>query len=612
MSDSSHERFDLDRFVLDFLEQQGSLVAPPAFGVYEVLMPEELAAHLGVDEFQHLRFGTGDRPAETEPVLDLGVNHPLVETIAEQVATEPANAVVYINKVRLEKRGLVELARKTLGFPNARLDFVPKTQEQGELHHYLRLNFKVTIVGEEKQEELASVVMDVQAGHAVSDPALLHQLSIYDNEPGYEGFPVAAPRWIGAGAALAADTLHALLPRAELALRAGMTERLAGLAARIQHHLDLDLARIEEYYDDLANDLRRRKARLDAADIARRQDIDAKLAILETERGTKAADVRGRYGLRVELELVNTLIITQPKVTVPVSISNRTTTIQRTAVWDPLMHQLEPLVCDVCGQPGKGLHLCTRGHLAHSDCLAPQCIDCKRVYCQLCDGELATCAVCQQPVCRHSLIICPTCGRGTCREHQSLCHAADGQPATLVVAPPAPSKPPVQAIAPLPEKPAAKSPPPARHDQVKPLPRKSAPATTKRAAPVAKGVRIDVQVYEDSPVVVAFVMRSTKRVLATRTIELTPRGIVVSCSCEKSPCPESGYYHRPAPASHIAAQVGELLHKLQREYLVPGKKVHYLHMRGQLVRETDTLVLPPVWRDAEGLAEAMRGFDRLR
>ena len=93
-----------------------------------------------------------------------------------------------------------------------RLDFVPKTQEQGELHHYLRLNFKVTIVSEEKQEELASVVMDVQAGHTVSDPALLHQLSIYDDEPGYDGFPVAAPRWIGAGAAMAADTLHALLP----------------------------------------------------------------------------------------------------------------------------------------------------------------------------------------------------------------------------------------------------------------------------------------------------------------------------------------------------------------------------------------------------------------
>ena len=47
MSDYSHERFDLDRFVLDFLEQQGSLVAPPAFGVYEVLMPDELAAASG-------------------------------------------------------------------------------------------------------------------------------------------------------------------------------------------------------------------------------------------------------------------------------------------------------------------------------------------------------------------------------------------------------------------------------------------------------------------------------------------------------------------------------------------------------------------------------------
>jgi hypothetical protein len=95
------------------------------------------------------------------------------------------------------------------------------------------------------------------------------------------------------------------------------------------HHLALDLARIEEYYDELARDLRKRQARLDAGDTARQQEFDDKLAMLENERRTKTEDVRGRYGLRVELELINTLLITQPKVTIPVNISNRTTTLQR-------------------------------------------------------------------------------------------------------------------------------------------------------------------------------------------------------------------------------------------------------------------------------------------
>ncbi len=266
--------------------------------------------------------------------------------------------------------------------------------------------------------------------------------------------------------------------------------------------------------------------------------------------------------------MVNTLLITQPKITIPVSISNRTTTLQRTLVWDPLLHRLEPFVCDVCGLPGDGLQLCSGGHLAHDGCLAPQCVDCKRVFCQRCADAFKTCVVCARPVCRHSLITCPTCGRSACREHQGLCHAADGQPA--VPAAPSPVAPaPAQ---PMPKPPAAApSPAPTPRNKPKPPPVKSPPAP---ATPVTIGVRIDIQIYENRAVIAAFVMRSTKRELATRIIELTPHGIHVSCRCEKSPCPADGYYYRPAPAPYIEEQVRKMLIDLQKEYLVPGKKVH--------------------------------------
>ena len=616
MSDLHHERFELSRFVLDFLEQQGSVVAPPAFGVYEVLMPEEVAAHLGVEDFLHLRFDVEPAAGAVEPALPLSINHPLVDKIAAQV-TQPANAAVYINRVRLEKRGLVELARKSFGFPNARLDFVPQTQERSELHHYLQFNFKVTVLSEEKQEDLASVVMDVQAGYAVTDPALLRQLTVYDSENTFDGFPLAQPRWIGAGAALSVATLAALLPRAQVAVRSTLADRLTALAARMEHNLALDLARLEEYYADLAGDLRKRQARVDAGDAARRAEFDEKLAMLEGERRTKTEDVRGRYGLRVELELVNTLLITQPKVTIPVNISNRTTTLQRTVVWDPLTHRLEPLACDVCGLPGDGLHLCTGGHLAHDACLAPQCVDCKRVYCALCTEQIKTCAVCLRPVCRQSLITCSTCGRGTCREHQGLCHAADGQPALVTMTSPATALPASAPEAPTvrpPEKPVGKptprekpKPPP-----IKPPPVKAPPVKAPPATPVVTGERIDVQVYDDKPFVVAFVMRSTRRVLATRAIELTPKGVHVSCECEKSTCDADGYYHRPAPANFIAEQVGDMLLDLQKEYLVPAKKVTFYYMREGVPQERRTLELPPFWRDPRRLEEAMRGFNALR
>ena len=320
-----------------------------------------------------------------------------------------------------------------------------------------------------------------------------------------------------------------------------------------------------------------------------------KLTGLAVERTAKLADARDRYGIRVDLELVNVLLISQPKVIVPVTISNRTVSITRTVVWDPLLHRLEPLVCDVCGAPGEGLHLCTGGHLAHAACLAPQCIDCKREFCQLCAKQVSVCVVCQQPVCQASLITCPTCRRGTCHQHRELCHAANGEPAVL--APPAPPPPaprpsPLAPPAPPPSQPAkGKKSPPAAAQSGKAKPPAKAPPPA-RTAPIVTGVRIEVEVYATEPTVTAFVMRSTKGILAQRVFQLTPQGLLVHCKCEKSPCPADGYYHFPAGPEAITEQVVTLLQALQHEYLIPAKKVKYYTIYGQQVHEDRQLVLP--------------------
>ena len=352
--------------------------------------------------------------------------------------------------------------------------------------------------------------------------------------------------------------------------------------------------------------------------------------MLAAERAAKLADAQSRYKLRVEMQLLNVLLVTQPKVTLPVTISNRTATITRTVVWDPLTRRLEALVCDVCGQPGEGLHLCTGGHLAHTACLAPQCIDCKREFCRLCADQLSNCVVCGRPVCRPSLIKCPTCGRGTCNEHRLLCHAANGEPATLAEIAPTPpantvNKPPTpQPAAPkTPVSPGAKSTATKTTGGKTPADptQKGAPAggtktklvpITPKSEPLVKGARIDVQLYPDKPVIVAFVMRSTSRVLATRSFELTPQGILVHCQCEKTPCPANGYYYRPAAIVGIAKQLLDQLTKLQQEYLIPAKKVKYYYQQFGQMTEGKQFVLPHIWLDQDRLLEAQQGFEKLR
>ncbi|MFM7174646.1 MAG: hypothetical protein ACKO4U_16595 [Caldilinea sp.] len=125
-------------------------------------------------------------------------------------------------------------------------------------------------------------------------------------------------------------------------------------------------------------------------------------------------------------------------------------------------------------------------------------------------------------------------------------------------------------------------------------------------------MRINVQIYEHKPVLSAFVMRSTKGVLATRIIELTPQGLYVLCQCEKTSCPVNGYYYRPAPLSQIDEQIGRMLLNLQKEYLVPDRKVHYYAIDSkEEIRELRTLALPAPWHDSVRLLEATQGFARL-
>lgn len=244
MSQQRHDdHFDLARFVLGYLEHEGSVVAPPVDGVHEALLPDELAAQLRLDPYLRLAF---DAEAQGE-ALRLSVNHPLVEQTAERLERAAGDALVYINHVRLEKKGLFDAAAKALSFPNAPLSAKRDAVEQTALHHYLRCNFKAVFLSDEKQEQIVSAVVDVQGGNTVRDTELLQRLVSCETEPAFPHLAVAPPRWPGAGEALAPATLHALLPRAQSATAAALADRLTALQARIQRFLELDTARLEVY-----------------------------------------------------------------------------------------------------------------------------------------------------------------------------------------------------------------------------------------------------------------------------------------------------------------------------------------------------------------------------
>src|SRR5258706_1653795 len=261
---------DLADFVLDFCRAGGGLVEPPAYGVYDVLLPEAVAAQLGVEPLQ--RFGF-DEQASGEGYTRLSYGHPLVERMVDLAANTPASTRLYIADLRLEKTGLLELARAAISLPNASLVEVPRAAETRALFRLVRFNFRAALISDEKHERLTTVLMDAQTGAAVPDFTLAETLQLTET-PAYAGLSAApvigtwfqpAGRATGGPASgsnpLTPDWLRALLDRAAQAAAEELAAPLAALRTRAARLLELDRARLDDYYADLERDQEPRLAR---------------------------------------------------------------------------------------------------------------------------------------------------------------------------------------------------------------------------------------------------------------------------------------------------------------------------------------------------------------
>jgi hypothetical protein len=600
---------DLASFVLNALKEAGALVDSPRYGVYDVVLPDELSRRWQVPAFQRLSVGAeppvGD--AGEEDLTAIWYGHPLVERLIEQVRAEPACVQGFVHGVRTDKRGLLALARQALSFPNARLSEVPRQGEVVAQCHYVRFNFKAALITDEKQEHLVSLVMDVQSGYAVPELGKLEGLAhVQDEAPADRHLP-AAVRWLPGHPPRSLAVLEGLLERAIRAALSELEAPLNALERRAARFLELDRARLNEYYDDMVHDLERRLRRAGEGpedQSQRRTSLQDKLAATESEREAKLADVEAKYRPRLELELINLQFISQHKVLLPVQVGNRTTTVERTVSWDPLLHRVEPLACDVCGGAATRLVLCSGGHLAHESCVLPeQCVDCKRIYCRLCAEQMGRCVVCERPVCLPSLNRCPECGRATCREHVRLCHAAAGEPARLVLAPvPEPSK--QQPV------PGSASAPPRTREQTRTTPavKKERKTAKMRPAPPASRFaleapttstpyRIEVYVEPEEPVIHAAVLSQGSKEIAVRSWTWTGETIRVSCSCDRGyACPMRDRVIEPPQGGRIEVLMKALIDGLRQEFgLSPRRVLYYGVLHGER-QQLPRLILPPVWK----------------
>ncbi len=184
------------------------------------------------------------------------------------------------------------------------------------------LNFKASLVSDEKREHLVPLWMYLQGGYRLAQTEIKSKV-ILDSQNDSPQLETAIPFWRNLSPGenpLSPEVITALLDRSRHFILDEIASILTTAQKRSQHFLELDRARLNAYYTDLQHDLDKRLAR---ADEDRRPALESKLTALNTERQSKLADAEQKYDLRLDLELINLAIIAQPKIELDVEINKR-------------------------------------------------------------------------------------------------------------------------------------------------------------------------------------------------------------------------------------------------------------------------------------------------
>ncbi len=128
----------LEELVLGYCRQVGGLVEPPAYSIYEVLLPDDISARWGIKPHQRFVF---DSAYLQENTVYLHYGHPLVETMVNELRWLSANGQFFVNNLRPEKPGLYAVIEKAISLPNAKMFADPKAVEHVHLYHYVRFKF---------------------------------------------------------------------------------------------------------------------------------------------------------------------------------------------------------------------------------------------------------------------------------------------------------------------------------------------------------------------------------------------------------------------------------------------------------------------------------------
>ncbi len=361
---------DATTFLEEVYRLHGGLVERQADRLVALAPPAS-----GLPESAEVWAGTPDACPEGLEILHPG--HPLLEAGIQRALQGGRFGLRHLVTAASHRKGLADLARRTFGFRNARLEL---GEGLASVVPWATFHFHVTFLWDEKREDLVSIPVDLHTGARVAQASL-------------------EKAWLDSGGLPGADRggLSAGLGFARRHLRGELASRIQAMQNQARNHLEVEEARLASYYGGLIEDLAKR---LGSASPQRRAGLEAKRLQAEADWAARRTEMQDKFRLRVRAELACLEVVDLPRILMPSRLVAGKSVRELVLSYNLLTREFDPLACESCLGATHVVWMCESGHLSCAKCHST-CLGCDRPVCRVCQSE--DCARCRA-------VRCPACG----------------------------------------------------------------------------------------------------------------------------------------------------------------------------------------------------------
>jgi len=352
-------------FVKEVIEIKGGMAEESQNGILEMLLPLDLRKKLSCKEYKEICFLPGCEEGEFitygSPLLDKVIS--LTEEIGE-------TAEVFIEDIRLKKENLTSLIENRFTFANSKK--LGRLLTRRMIGSYLLINFRVSIISDEKKEKIVTTITDehsLRTPMELIDP-FLGLRSYYREEK---------PEMV-----MEKQPLEKVYEKAKRAAIKALDEDIKDLEASNLRRLKRDIGRIWNYYGELKKELRKKAMRRPFSE--EKDKLTSKIEAINMEFEKKRHDLIDKYALKVSLKPINACRIYLPKMIIEYEVQRKTLKKKMNFIWNPLLRNIEPLVCEACLEDIYTIYLCNELHLIGPKCYS-KCSKCGKKICKKCFPE---------------------------------------------------------------------------------------------------------------------------------------------------------------------------------------------------------------------------------